>query len=66
MGGLLELEATGIMNQDYDPGGTTLIDAHNGSNNISHLEMIWTVHHRWLVGERFVLNCYMHWMKLLL
>ena len=28
--------------------------------------MLWTDHHRWPTGERFKLNFYRHWEKLLL
>ena len=32
-GGLLSLEATGILTQDDDPLGTTPVDARNGSTS---------------------------------
>ena len=28
--------------------------------------MLWTMRHQWLAGARFALNCYMHWVQLLL
>eukprot|EP00957_Ditylum_brightwellii_P032559 2467100-Ditylum_brightwellii.AAC.1 len=28
--------------------------------------MLWTVFHRWLVGARFVFNCYQHWAQLVI
>ena len=55
-GGLLELEVSGLLTQDADPGGTTLVDAHNGFNDLSCLEMLWMVCHRWTTGTRFALN----------
>ena len=65
VGPLLALEATGLLTQDADPGGTTLLDAHNGLNEMSRLAMLWTVRHHWLTGARFSFNCYRHWKKLL-
>ena len=52
--------------QDADPSGTTIIDACNGFNKLSRLEMLWTVRHHWLAGARFAFNCYRHWVQLLL
>ena len=65
-GGLLELEDTGIPNQDVKPGGTTLIDACNGFNKLIRLAMIWTVHHRWPEGARLAFNCYRCWVHIIL
>ena len=48
------------------PGGTTLVDARNGFNELSRLAMLWTVRHRWPAGARFVLNCYRHWAQLVI
>ena len=50
-GGVLALESTGILPQDADPGGTTLVDACNGFNDMSRLAMLWTVRHHWLEGQ---------------
>ena len=36
--------------------GTMLVDAHNGFNELSRLEMLWTVRHRWPAGARFAFN----------
>ena len=36
-GGLLALEATGLLTQDTDPGGKTLIDSRNYFNKMSLL-----------------------------
>ena len=44
-GGVLALESTGILPQDADPGGTTLVDACNGFNKLICLVMLWTVIH---------------------
>ena len=38
----------------------------NGFNDLMCLTMLWNVRHRWLEGERFALNCYKHWVQLLL
>ena len=56
-GGVLSLEATGLLTQDAYPGGTTLVNALNGSNKLIHLAMLWMVLHYW-PGSRFTLNCY--------
>ena len=49
-GGREGLGATGILTQEENPGGTTLVDAGNGFNNLIRLAMIWTVRHRWSMG----------------
>ena len=54
------LEALEFLTQEAEPSGTTLVDARNSFNELSRLEMLWTVRHRWPVGTRFVLNCYKH------
>ena len=45
-GGLMALKATGILTKDSESGGTNLVGACNGFNNLSRLAMLWTVHHR--------------------
>ena len=62
----MALEATGLLNHDAEPGGTTLVDARNGFNKMSCLVMLWTVRHRWSEEARFAFNCYRHWAQLLL
>ena len=52
----MELEATGILTQDSDPGRTTLVDALNGFNKLSCLSMLWMVRHHWPAGARFGFN----------
>ena len=54
------LGALEFLTQEAEPGGTTLIDACNGFNELSRLAMLWTVRHRWPVGARFTFNCYRH------
>ena len=44
-GMLLALEATGILNQDAEPGGKTLIDACNGFNKLIRLAMLRAARH---------------------
>ena len=61
-GGVLTLKATGILNYDDEPGGTMLVDACNVFNELIRLEMLWTVHHRWLARARFAFNCYRRWV----
>ena len=65
-GNLRELEATGFLNWGADPSGITLVDARNGFNEMSRLEILQTVWHRWLAGAMFVFNFYRHWLQLLL
>ena len=60
------LKALEFLTQEAEPSGTTLVDAHNGFNELSRLAMIRTVRHRWLAGARFAFNCYKHWAQLLL
>ena len=43
-----------------------LVDSHNGFNDLIHLEMLRSVRHPWMVGERFVFNGYKHWEQLFL
>ena len=50
---------------DAEPSRTTIVDAHNGFNGLSHLAMMWTVRHCWPAGARFAFNCYRHWAQLL-
>ena len=37
---LMSLESTEILTHDADPGGTTLVNARNGFNNLSRLVML--------------------------
>ena len=55
-----------FLTQETDLSGTALIDAHIGSNEMSHLVMLWTVQHRWKSMVRFTFNFYRHWAQLLL
>ena len=50
------LEALEFRTQEAEPSGTALVDAHNGFNKLSRLEMLWTVRHRWPAGARFAFN----------
>eukprot|EP00957_Ditylum_brightwellii_P128989 9840228-Ditylum_brightwellii.AAC.1 len=47
-------------------GGTTLVDARNGFNELSCYAMLWTVQHLWPAGAQFVFNCYRHWALLII
>ena len=38
--GVLALEATGLLTQDVDPCGTSLVDAHNSFNEMIRLKML--------------------------
>ena len=40
---LRALEALEFLTQEAEPSGTTLVDARNWFNDLSRLEMIWTV-----------------------
>ena len=57
------LEALEFLTQEAEPSSTTLID---GFNELSRLEMLWTVRHHWPAGARFAFNCHRHWVQLLL
>ena len=46
-GGLRALGALEYLTQDAEPSRTTLVDARNGFNELSRLEMLWTMRHRW-------------------
>ena len=52
------LEALEFLTQEEEPSGTTLVDVRNGFNELSRLEMLWTVRHFWPAGARFSFNCY--------
>ena len=43
-----------------------LVDACNGFNNMSRLEMLCNVRYHWPTGARFAFNCYRHWAQLLI
>ena len=60
------MEVTGFLTQNAEPGHTTLVDTHNGFNELIHLEMIFTVCHCWQAGESFSLNYYKYWVQILL
>ena len=51
------LEALEFLTQEAESSGTTLVDAHNGFNELSRLAMLWTVRHRWPARARFAFNC---------
>ena len=59
-GGLLALEATGILTQDAEPDGTSLDDARNGFNKLIQMAMLWIMRHRWPAGARFAFNFCRH------
>ena len=56
----------GRLTQEDLTGDTTTVDAHNGFNDLIHLEMLWTVRHQWPEGVWFNFNCYKNWAQLLL
>ena len=45
-GGLLLLEAIGLLTHDAEPGDTNLVDSCNSFNGMSRLAILWTVCHR--------------------
>ncbi len=49
-----------------DPSILVLADADNGFNNLSRLNMLWDIRHRWARGSRFAFNMYRHEARLLL
>ena len=42
-----------LLTQDAEPSGTTLVDARNGFNELSHFAILWTVRYHWPEGARF-------------
>ena len=54
------LNALEFLTQEVEPSVTTLVDAHNGFNELSRLAMLWTVRHLWPAGAIFAFNCYKH------
>ena len=62
----MALESTGLLTQDADRCGTTLVDARNEFNDMKCLAILWTVRQRWTAGAKFTLNCYRRLVKLLL
>ena len=65
-GTLRALKALEFLTQEVELSGTTIVDARNGFNKLSRLEMLCTVQHRWPAGARFMFNCYKNWAQLLL
>ena len=65
-GSLLELEATGILTQEVNPGDKMLVDDRNGFNYMRRLAMLLTMLKCWTAGARFTLSCYKHWSQILL
>ena len=56
-GEMIALGAIGMMTQESEPGGTTLVDSHNGSNELRRLTMLWTLRKIWELMVLFVSNC---------
>ena len=52
----MEVEALEFLTQEAESRGTTLVDARNGFNEMSRLEMLWTVQNHWPEGARFAFN----------
>ena len=65
-GGVIALEAIGLLTQDAEPGGTTLVDAHNIFHELIRLEILWMVCLHWPAEARFAFNCYRHGAQSLL
>ena len=63
---LLVLLYTGLITQEVDPGGTSLVDSSNGFNELIHLEILWMVCHFWEAGTKFAFNCYNNYAQLIL
>ena len=61
-GVLLDLGAIGILIQEADPGGTAIIDGHNGFNDLIRLAIMCTVQNCQTEGAPFVFNCYKHYV----
>ena len=55
-GTLRSLGAREFLTPNAEPSGTTIVDAHDGFNELSQLEMLWTVRHCGVAGARFAFN----------
>ena len=49
-----------------DLAGCLMADASNGFNNLSRLDMLCTVEHRWPAASIFAFNCYRHFLHLII
>ena len=56
MGNQRELGDLEFLTQEVKLSRTTIINAHNGFNKLSHLAMLWTVRHCWPEGVRLTFN----------
>ena len=65
-GNLRALGSLELLTQEEEPSGITLVDARNGFNDMSRLEMLCNVRDRWPAEARFDFNCYTYWAQLLL
>ena len=65
-GGLLSLEAVGILTQEAETCGTMLVGSCNMLNDLSHLVILCIVQHHWPAWSRFSFNCYKYWTQILL
>ena len=52
----MALRSTGSLVQESEMDGTSLINACNGCDELSHLLMLWTVKNCWFEGARFAFN----------
>ena len=55
-----------FLTQDEETIGTKFVDAYNEFNELSRLEMLSNVRHRWPARARFAFNCYRHYEQPLL
>ena len=55
-GTLRSLGAREFLTRNAEPSGTTIVDAHDGFNELSRSEMLWTVRHRGVAGAKFAFN----------
>ena len=55
-GTLRALVGLKFLAQEAEPSRTTLVDTRNGFNDLSRMEMMWTVQNRCPAGARFTFN----------
>ena len=56
----------GNVQPEEDLAGCLLADAANGFNNLSRLEMLWTVAYQWPRASRSAFNCYRYFPHLVI
>ena len=64
-GGIHGMSALWSKLSEGEDTGFLLIDADNGFNAFSRIQMLWVIRHEWPAGAWFAFNCYKHHSLLL-